>query len=121
VPIAGQERIPYGPLVRGSFGQSKGAHHPLRVHYQRYFETVDPLGLGGTPPEARLSQEEPLARGSHPHHGRYQGGVQDAVECRRFGEFSGEGSLQTLQSAQFRLQGSDAPTLSWLWEQRFGK
>src|SRR5215212_732520 len=108
VPIAGQERIPYGPLVGGSFGQSKGAYHPLGVHYQRYFEAIDPLALGGTPPEARLPQEEPLARRSHPHHSRHQGGVQDALECRRFGEFSGEGSLH---SAHLWLQGSDAPTL----------
>src|ERR671911_3102756 len=59
VPIAGQQRIPYGPLVGGGFGQSKGAHHALGVHYQRYFEAVDPLGLGGTPPEASLPAEEP--------------------------------------------------------------
>src|SRR5215212_1564473 len=106
VPIAGQERIPYGPLVRGSFGQSKGAHHPLWVHYQRYFETVDPLGLGGTPPEARLSAEQPLAGRPHPHDGRDEGRVHHTVDGRRIAESLGEGPLQ---SAQFRLQGSDAP------------
>jgi hypothetical protein len=97
VAIAGQQRIPYGPLLGGSFGQSKGRDHPLGVHYQRYFEAVDPLGLGGTPPEARLPKEQPLSRRSHPYDGRHQCGVQDALECRRFGELSGEGSLQSAQ------------------------
>ena len=31
---------------------------PWGVYYQRYFEAVDPLGLGGTPPEASLPAEK---------------------------------------------------------------
>jgi hypothetical protein len=71
--------------------------------HQRHLEPVDPLGLGGAPPEARLSAEEPLARSPHPDHGRHQGRVKDPVDGRRFGDLSGEGPLQ---SAQLGLQGS---------------
>jgi hypothetical protein len=69
-------------------------------------------------PEARLTAEQPLAGRPHPHDRRDKGRVQDAVESRRLREFLGEGQLQ---GAQFGRKGSDAPALSWLWEQRVGK
>jgi hypothetical protein len=53
-----------------------------------------------------LPAEEPLARSPHPHHRREEGRVHHALECRRLGKLSGEG---TLQEAHLRLQGPDAP------------
>jgi hypothetical protein len=110
--------LPYGPLVVGRRGQTESGDYAFRVYHQSRLEAVDPLGLGGAPPEARLPKEQPLSRSPYPYDGRDEGRVHNAKDGRRTGELLGEG---TLQEAQLRFQGSDAPTLSWLCEQRVGK
>src|SRR5215210_21328 len=104
--VLGYEGVPYGPLVRGRLRQPESGDYALGVHHQRHLEAVDPLGLRGAASEARWAAEEPLARCPHPHDRRDEGRVHHAVEGRRLRKLLGEG---TLQSAQLRLQGSDAP------------
>src|SRR5215210_8321733 len=106
VAVGGHEGLPYGPLVGGRRGQTESCDYAVGVYHQRRLETVDPLGLGGAPPEGSLPTEEPLARSPHPHDRRDEGRVHHAKDGRRTGELSGEGQLQ---SAQLGLQGSDAP------------
>src|SRR5215211_5145305 len=106
VAVGGHQCLPYGPLVGGSRGQTESGDHAVGVHHQRRLEAVDPLGLGGAPAERRLTSEEPLARSPHPHDGRDEGRIQDAVYRRRIGELSGEGELQL---AHLGRKGSDAP------------
>jgi hypothetical protein len=118
VTVGDYEGLCYGPLVGGRRGRPEGGDHPVRVHHQGHLEAVDPFGLGGAPPERSLTGEKPLARSPHPHYGRDEGGVHHALESRRLRKILGEGPLQ---EAHLRLQGSDAPALSWLWEHNLGK
>ena len=116
--VFGYERFPDGALVGGRGGEAESGDHAVRVYHQRHLEPVNPLGLGGAPPEARLPAEKPLARSPHPHDRRDEGGVQDSVDGRRFAEVPGEGPLH-----RARTSGSRARTLrlNWLWVHRFGK
>ena len=104
--VGSYEGVPYGPLVRSRPSQPESGDYALGVHNQSHLEAVDPLGLGGAPPEGSLTAEEALARSPHPHDGRHERRVHHAIDGRRTGEFLGEGSLQL---AQLGLQGSDAP------------
>ena len=49
--------FPYRALVGGRRGQTESTDHPLRVHHQSRLEPVNPLGLGGAPPEGSLPAE----------------------------------------------------------------
>jgi hypothetical protein len=60
--ILADKPIPYGALVGGGLGQAESGDDTLRAHRERYLEAVDPLGLGGTPPEGRLPAKQPFAR-----------------------------------------------------------
>src|SRR5215207_5404980 len=93
VTVGVYESVPYGSLVGGRGCQPEGAYHALGVYHQGHLEPVDPLGLGGAPPEGSLTDEEPLARSPHPHHRRDERRVHDSEDRRRFGESSGECAL----------------------------
>jgi hypothetical protein len=70
--------LPYGPLVVGRRGQTESGDYAFRVYHQSRLEAVDPLGLGGAPPEGSLPREESLARSPYPHDGRDEGRVHNA-------------------------------------------
>ena len=116
--VLDDEEVSYGPLVGGGLRQPEGADHALRADRKCYLEPVNPLGLGGAPPEGGLPGKQPLARSPYPHDGRNEGGVQDVVDLRSTTERSGQlhaGSRATRAPQSVTLR------LSWLWEQRLGK
>ena len=118
--VSGYEGLSDGPLVGGRGGQEEGAYHALGIYHRGHLEAVDPLGLGGAPAEGGLPAEELLASfaGPHPHDGRDERRVHDAVDRRGFGELSGECQLQ---SAHLGLQGSDASVELASGAEGFGK
>src|SRR5919112_5964216 len=89
VKVSGYEGLSDGPLVGGRGGQEEGAYHALGIYHRGHLEAVDPLGLGGAPAEGGLPAEELLASfaGPHPHDGRDERRVPDAVDGRRIAEF----------------------------------
>lgn len=54
------EDLADGPLVGGGLGQAEGRYHSRWRDREAHLETVDPLGLGGTPSEGGLCGEQPL-------------------------------------------------------------
>jgi hypothetical protein len=58
VALGSQEGLAYGSIVGGCRCQAEGRDHPLGVNHQSHLEAVDPLGLGGAPPEGSLSAEK---------------------------------------------------------------
>ena len=97
-------------------GKTESCDYAVRVYHQRRLEAVDPLRLGGAPPEGGLPAEEPLARSPHPHHRRDERRVHHAIDGRRTGELSGEGLRKR------RILGSRARIRRLVaLEQRLGK
>jgi hypothetical protein len=106
VAVGSYEGVCYGSLVGGRRCQPEGRDHPVGVYHQSHLEAVDPLGLGGAPPEGSLPAEEPFARSPHPYDSRNESRVHHPIDGRGTGELLSEG---TLQLAQLGRKGSDAP------------
>src|SRR5215207_9600060 len=97
VRVLDDEKVPYGAVVGGRLRKPEGADHALWADRKRHLEAVNPLGLGGAPPEGGLPGKQPLARSSYPHHGRDESGVQDMVDLRNATEHSGHCTLEVAQ------------------------
>src|SRR5215204_568661 len=106
VRVLDDEKVSYGAVVGGCLRQPEGADHALWADRKCYLEPVNPLGLGGAPPEGGLPGKQSLARSSHPHNGRNESSVQDMVDLRNTTERSGH---CTLEVAQIGLQRAHPP------------
>ena len=102
VAVFADEDFSNGPFVGGGFGQAEGGYDALGGDSESHLEAVDPFGLRGAPSKGGLSREKSMATRPHPHHSRYEGGVQNVVDRSLPGEglrhIKLEGSHLALQS-----------------------
>jgi hypothetical protein len=116
--VASDEDLPYGTLVGGGFGQGEGRDDAPRSDGEADLEAVDPLGLGGAPPEARLPREQPVPACPDANDRWDEGGIQDMVDHSLLGEEIGQ---MKLEGSHFALQSPHPAVENWLWEGRVGK